>query len=168
LDWGAGNGRDSLYFSSRTKSVLAIDQSVEAVRSINNYATANHIANLSAINLDIAKDSNFSELYRNTATIHYSRFFLHALADEALIKYFQILKEIATPSDQIFAEFRAKTEKPISYSWGGHMRWLRDPNFVENLALEFGFRSHSQEIGFGLAVFKSEDPYIARFHWVIQ
>ena len=116
VDWGSGNGRDSLFFAAQGHMMMAMDLSTEAVK------VGDHEARLRGLHdkvmflqgdlsshpdveniVQIARKKN-----NNDALVHYSRFVLHSLEEAEEDKFLLALSKCMKQNENIFFEFRAR------------------------------------------------------------
>jgi SAM-dependent methyltransferase len=168
IDWGAGSGRDSIYFSDICKYVLAVDKSKTAINEIEKLATTRKISNLQTLHQDLSLLEDFELPTRNLPRLHYSRFLLHSLDDNSLNKYIDFISRVIKPQDYVAAEYRVSTSKEISYVWSNHLRWLRKPSEISGIFENHGFQTIFSLESDGLAEFRDENPVVARQIWKIK
>jgi len=164
FDWGCGNGRDGLFLSKFAKEVVMLDSSSTAISDISGEINKKGIKNSRAEIFDI-NDSNDYENFVLHDVIHYARFFLHAIDDAGLVNFFNHLSEFAHRSEHCLAVFEYRVEENsenLYFIYGNHSRWLRNPSSVSQHMLNRGWEVKFENIGKDLAVFKDENPLIAR------
>lgn len=133
IEFGCGNGRDALYFSSNKIKVTAIDSSEVAIKTLSSqHKNINFICGDFSADLEIYKKEKFN--------ICYSRFTLHAINEEKEDNLIENVKYIIKANSGLFCiEARSINDlkfgkgKKISdneYIFDGHYRRFIN---VENL-----------------------------------
>lgn len=164
LDWGCGNGRDGLFLSKFADNLVMLDSSVNAISFIRGEIDKRRITNAIAQVFDVNNVNNSVDFVTRDV-LHYARFFLHAIDDLGLINFFNHLSKFASKSESSFAVFEYRVEEDsenLFFIYGDHSRWLRDPSMVVQQMLICGWKLRFEHIGRDLAVFKDENPLIAR------
>jgi len=164
FDWGCGNGRDGLFLSQFAAKVTMLDSSSKAISVINDVIDRKGITNSIAHVFDVNDSNNYAVLNKGEI-LHYARFFLHAIDDSGLTNFLHRLKEISNMSKRSLAVFEYRIEEDsedLYYIYGNHSRWLRAPSTVVQQMFDWGWELKFEDIGKGLAVFKDENPLIAR------
>jgi hypothetical protein len=139
VELGCGNGRDSHYLANLFKSVIACDYACWPI----GYK-----------NLTFIKEDLSQTLKRKCPDVVYSRFFLHCLTNDEIVKILKWTKRF------FVAEFRIKGDKPKLYK---HKRNLIDQSWFIKQLYDLGFE-YNITVGRGLAKFKTEDPLIMRVY----
>jgi SAM-dependent methyltransferase len=145
LDLGCGNGRDSIYFIINDNSVCGIDLEAPDTSS------------------DFRKESIEEYLVGEAIDctgmwdVIYCRFLFHIISEKLEDK---ILKYASQFARELAIEVRAKGDKPIIYT--DHKRRFADPSKLIKKVVDAGFKNVDAKIGYGLAKYKNEDPYILR------
>jgi hypothetical protein len=164
IDWGCGSGRDGLYLSGFAKKVSLIDSSSEAIRNIQKVLVEKNISNADACVLDISATSDLP-FRLNENILHYARFFLHAINDEGLNSFINLISCNSSAGflHQAAFEYRIlDSSQSITYTYGNHSRWLRSPLDITNAMNHRGWNLVSEVIGKNLAVFNEENPTVVR------
>ena len=138
FDLGAGNGRDTEWLNEcypftakgfdKNNTALCVEK-----KSLNN----------------VIKEFDCPDVV-------YSRFFLHSISNENIIKMIKWTKY------WFVAEFRIIGDKPKLYT--DHKRNLIDLGWLVNKLVKEGFDIESLQAGKGLAKYKNEDPLVARVY----
>ena len=118
VDWGSGNGRDSLFFAAQGHTTIAMDLSAEAVN------ISDHEARLRGLHdrvqflqgdlsshadvenvVQIARGKNNSD-----ALVFYSRFVLHSLEEAEEDRFLSALSDCMKQNECVYFEFRVKED----------------------------------------------------------
>ena len=142
LDAGCGNGRDSMYLSSKYQ-VVGIDKS----------AKLDDIKNCQFIL------SDFISYDKKNFDIIYSRFTFHSITDEDHQKFLESIYPgtyvcIETRSDKGLNEFR--------HHGNNHFRNLTNIDYLKDLLNKNNFDIEYIEENKGFAIYKDEDPTCIR------
>ena len=86
IECGVGNGRDSIFFSSFNKNVIALDRSEEAIALLSRKAKNND--HLIAYQHDLKDQFPKAILQITDSKAFYARFFLHSLDKTSLQMFF--------------------------------------------------------------------------------
>lgn len=171
VDWGSGNGRDSLFFAAQGHMTIAMDLSVEAIQIGGEEASLRGLddkvlflqGDLSSYpdiknTIEIARKKN-----KNAPLVHYSRFVLHTLDDSEEDKFLLALSECMKQDEYIFFEFRAKEDINRHKHHPDHFRRYIDATvFQRKLEDGCGFFLDYSVTGVGMAKYKEEDPVVTR------
>lgn len=167
IDIGCGTARDTIAFSSRTEKVIGVDaSSIVIERNQMNYNQL--YPNINFINLDITDSEQLDELIGSVKASHqkiyiYSRFFLHAVSDNAEDILLSILGKHLDYNDLIFLEFRTKEDEGLYKNYDNHFR-----RYVDTDEFDVKLKKYSFDIKFfvksrGLSIYNNEDPFLARY-----
>ena len=171
VDWGSGNGRDSLFFAAQGHMMLAMDLSTEAVK------IGAHEARLRGLHekviflqgdLSCRPDvENVVQLARkknnNGFLVHYSRFVLHSLDESEEDWFLAALSDCMKPDERVFFEFRTKEDADRYKHYPDHFRrYLDTDKFQLKLIDNLGFSVEYAVTGSGMAKYKQEDPLVSR------
>jgi len=174
VEFGCGNGRDSIYLSKQGFRVCASDLSSEGIAKnkakVAAYSGPTDESKLqlffSICNVTDKKDvSDLIDSARvdgGNVTV-YHRFFLHSIDESQEKLFFQALKDALIPGDHIYMEFRCSLDKtlPKFYGKDHYRRYMHTPDFVEYLD-NLGFKVEYEQTGQGMAKYKNEDPFVSR------
>jgi len=164
VDWGCGSGRDGLYLAKYMERVTLIDNSEIAIQSVNQRIMFEHISNAKGFVEDIREQESMAGSVNQTV-VHYARFFLHAIDDQALLNFINLISRFGQSKNMRRAAFEYRIEdldSNLEYVYGNHERWLRSPEFVTSLMRDAGWQLENEIIGRDLAVFREERPLVAR------
>jgi len=171
VELGSGNGRDSLYFSSQGFVTFAMDLSKQAVESCQQQSKTRSIQHASFFQGDLTSKSDVNHVI-NTArknceagaeVAFYSRFVMHSLDDSQEKNFLNILAESIKVGERIYFEFRSQEDESLDKHFGNHYRRYVDTETFKTRLLGAGFEVDYEIIGQGMAKYKEEDPYVARF-----
>jgi SAM-dependent methyltransferase len=170
VDFGCGNGRDSIYLARQGFKVFAGDISTEAIAhnrqktgcpekqngadfSVCDVSVPDHVRTL----INKARGEQGGNL-----TI-YNRFFLHSLNDEQEHVFLTALASATKPGDCLYMEFRCSLDAKLDHLFKGHFRRYVDTSkLVAMLEDKFEFNVTYEITGQGMAKYKHEDPFVSR------
>eukprot|EP00535_Pseudo-nitzschia_heimii_P000626 CAMPEP_0197179806 /NCGR_PEP_ID=MMETSP1423-20130617/4635_1 /TAXON_ID=476441 /ORGANISM="Pseudo-nitzschia heimii, Strain UNC1101" /LENGTH=251 /DNA_ID=CAMNT_0042629771 /DNA_START=170 /DNA_END=925 /DNA_ORIENTATION=+ len=180
VEFGCGNGRDSLFFSSKGFKVIGSDLSPTAIAKNRAMAPA---AAASASGLtearfevcdvtDAAKVGELVGAARDLAAesgssgggvVVYNRFFLHSIDRVQESRFVEALSESMRSGDKLYMEFRCHLDEdlPKVYGKGHYRRYVQTDDFVATLE-KLGYRVEYEVTGRGMSKYKSEDPFVSR------
>jgi len=169
VEFGCGNGRDSLYFASQGFRVLASDLCKDAIKK-NQEKIKNGDANcrLDFSICDCTDETDVKDLIRrahefNNNVVVYHRFFLHSIDQTQEHKFLIALGKNLRNGDKLYMEFRCELDEALPKVYGkGHYRRYVKTNDVINLMKSMGFELEYEMTGQGMAKYKSEDPFVSR------
>ncbi len=168
VEFGCGNGRDSIYLARHGFHVTALDLSEEAIR--HNQQKADRMSSLEATFIcgdvtssnDVSKAMNQARVDDMPLNI-YSRFFLHTLDDEQEQLFLTALSAVTHTGDNLYLEFRCDLDANIDKLFEGHFRrYVETDKLVESLQQQHGFSVSYRRTGQGMAKYKHEDPFVSR------
>ncbi|NOQ76560.1 MAG: adenylyl-sulfate kinase [Methylococcaceae bacterium] len=166
FELGCGNGRDSFFFS-QTNSLFSIDASETAIGKNQQYADENNIVNIRFMS-GFFGDTEL--LINEKVDYFYSRFVLHAMDEEFESSVITLSSTMLNPDGLFFAEFRT-IKDPLSkqgVSIGeneritDHYRRFIDASSIIAKLSEANFEILYSIESNGLAVYKEDDPVVAR------
>lgn len=163
VDIGTGTGRDALWFCTQRFDTVGLDYAESAVARATEVARSRGQAvTFETLNLyhrdevDAVADQLARDLHPR---VLYARFLVHALEDDGRLHLWRFARAMLPTGGRLYLEFRvAETE----HVFGEHYRRFVEP---ERVAAEIGLeggRIEHHEVGYGLAVYKTEDPRVAR------
>ncbi len=165
IEFGCGNGRDSLFFASKGISVTGIDISENAIHMLNE-------ANIYVGTRFLCEDfSGESVIFRVQHDYCYSRFTLHAITEiqeqYALRNAWSTLKEggmffieARSINDDIYG--KGKCIGKHSYIYNGHFRRFIDKKELVEKLLNLGFKIIYEEEDTGFALYNGQNPRLVR------
>lgn len=171
VELGSGNGRDSFYFSSQGVVTVAMDLSKQAIESCKQQATKRKFKHTSFFQGDLTSISDVSHVVKNAReskngdgnVAFYSRFVMHSLDDEQESALLDILSELVLVDEKVYFEFRSQEDENLDKHFGNHYRRYVDTTKFKARLNAAGFELEYEVIGQGMAKYKEEDPFVARF-----
>lgn len=169
IDIGCGNGRDAIFFSSIGYKVIGIDSSSSAVDLCGSAAKKLEIdASFKVFDISedkIAINKLVDKLIADAPTnINiYSRFFIHAIDDEAENNFFYLVNRLKSYANlKVFLEFRTVRDKSLPKETSTHYRRFVQPEKIIAKIIQSNMYLIYHIEGFGYAKYKSDDAYVAR------
>lgn len=167
VEFGFGNGRDALWFARSGWPVTGFDFASSAVEQARVQADSGGLsAHFRQLDLSdrSATTSVADELARtSTSAAIYGRFLIHSLGEEARMNFFDIAAAALARGGSLSLEFRTGKDREAEHLFGDdHYRVYLDPSSIEDELRGRGASITHSEAGHGLAVFRSEDPHVAR------
>jgi cyclopropane fatty-acyl-phospholipid synthase-like methyltransferase len=162
VEFGCGNGRDSLFFSSHGHRVIGVDASEPAVKQCVRIAEAlGEVADFvtSAID-DPGLIGRIPPCERPTAI--YARFFLHAITEEEEQSFFRCANALTKPDDVMAVEYRTVRDLSQAKATVSHFRRFMDPVVFQVVAARHNFHTRYAVEGFGFAKYLHDVAYVAR------
>lgn len=162
IEFGFGNARDSFWMCRQGHPVRGYDFAESAIDHAQAEAHAHKVDAL-FLDLDLYDADAVERVARElqgTRPAVYGRFLIHAL--EAAGRHH--LFDLAMVSEAtIYLEFRTGQDKSNRHLFGeDHFRNYLDPQEIESELKTRGATVLHSEAGHGFAVYKSEDPHVAR------
>lgn len=172
IEFGCGNGRDSLHFASLVNHVIAIDASHAALEIARTLGKQQGLA-LEPLQLDLAIDESYERLHQRVETLRrsttrvrsvtvYARFLLHAVTPSTQDVLVSQIAQLLNPGEQAFFEYRTGDINLPNYKYGKHYRRSVSPNSLESRARELGFASGQSDVSYKFAQFGDEKPFCGR------
>ncbi|GKV69411.1 hypothetical protein NCCP2716_19090 [Sporosarcina sp. NCCP-2716] len=172
VDLGCGVGNDSFAFSREGYDVIGLDRSKVGIMVNKRYLEEHDVnTNITFTELDfsdpISTKKEFDSIRKraiinNKPIVLYLRFLIHAIDEKTEST---LLNEISRDFDEgtlFFAEFRTSQDKSQEKIYNDHSRrYINAETFVDKLKQK-KFEVLELNIGKGMSIFKSEDPYLAR------
>ena len=175
VEFGCGNGRDSIYLAHQGFRVFAGDLSEEAVNHNTGKEARDHEVNPKRNRsdftvCDVANSKDVQGLVRKAREAagggnltFYNRFFLHTLDDEQERLFLEALAEVTQTGDKLYMEYRCSLDAELDHVYKGHYRrYIDTDKLVEFLSKNLNFDVTYQITGQGMAKYKSEDPFVSR------
>jgi len=169
VEFGCGNGRDSIYLARLGFSVFAGDICSDAIRTNTHKEQAQHHPVTFQI-CDVTNEDHVASLI-DAARVKanggkltlYNRFFLHSLNDEQEQSFLTTLSSVSNIGDVLYLEFRCSLDENLDkvYGKGHYRRYVRTEELVDFLE-SLHFSVNYSVTGQGMAKFKSEDPFVSR------
>jgi tellurite methyltransferase len=170
VEFGCGSGRDALFFSLYGWNVIASDYSDESINS-NLLKFSNQIKskNLKFIKLNVADTASVASFLKETQSlskkrrIYYSRFFLHAISEEAEDILRNSLDSQSQGGDLLAIETRISGDELRPKMTPPHYRRNIDENKTIEKWENLGWNRLYVKTGDGLAKYKQDDALVCRF-----
>lgn len=160
IECGAGNGRDSIFFSRYGKNVIATDRSVQAIDSLSK--KTKDITNLNVSQHDV-KDSFPREVTDlDGLKAFYARFFLHSLDRPSLEMFFENTATAMNHSDILLVEYRNEDDANLPKVTEIHYREYYSSKLISNIAKDNNLSCLYEVSGLGYAKFKHDDAFVTR------
>lgn len=163
VDIGTGTGRDALWFCTQGFEIVGLDYAESAVALATRLAQARgQSARFDTLNLYHGDEADAAA--RRIAQdlipqVLYARFLVHALEDDGRLCLWQFARAALAEGGRLYLEFRvAETD----HVFGEHYRKFVDPDQVAAEIVAAGGRVEHRSVDHGLAVYKDEDPLVAR------
>jgi cyclopropane fatty-acyl-phospholipid synthase-like methyltransferase len=153
IEFGCGNGRDSVYFSSRGLNVTAVDNSQETI----DYLSENAIG-INTICKDVSSVYDIVGKY----DVVYSRFFLHSIDEHREDVLLSWASQSLREDGVMLIEVRTKKDENLKKTYEGHFRRYVDFEVLKEKISSLGFSIDYAIESQGLSVYGNEDPYLAR------
>lgn len=166
IEFGCGNGRDSLFFASKGLQVIGLDVSENAINMLNKqtdiYLGTRFLCE------DFSGESVIFQIQHDYC---YSRFTLHAITEEqerraltnawnTLVKGGKIFIEARSIHDDIYG--KGECVGKHSYVYNEHFRRFIDKEELKNVLKEIGFGIIYEAEGTGFAPYNGQDPVLIR------
>jgi len=166
-EFGFGTARDALWFASRGYSIKGFDFAESAVSHARAEAVSHALdAEFSVLDLydrDQVLRVTKAHLDHWAAPNVYGRFLLHALTDEGRHNLLDMASEVLARGGLLLLEFRTGEDAEARHLFGeDHFRQYLNPELVVAEITSRGGTVIDRLEGQGLAVYKTEDPHVAR------
>lgn len=167
VEFGFGTARDSVWFAEQGHRLAGYDFAEHAVQRARGRADGQSIdASFSVLDLRDASavDVAAKEIVAATAApAVYGRFLIHSLEEAGRANLFDLASTVLANGGEIYLEFRTGQDRGAQHVFGDdHFRVYLDPDIVVREIEERGGTIIHNEAGHGLAVYKTEDPHVAR------
>ena len=166
VELGFGTARDSLFFARQGRRVQGFDFAESAVAQAGRQACARGLAARFGV-LDLYDDLGVGRvaeaLSGSGPRAVYGRFLVHSLEEDGRANLLRLSAALLRDGGELFLEFRTGKDLGQEHAFGDdHFRVFLDPMIVEQEIEALGGVVTHREEGCGLAVYKSEDPHVAR------
>ncbi len=168
VDFGCGNGRDTIYISE-TASTLGIDSSPEAI--LRSRELARQLSNERSLSFSLAHLEDLKSVLRDfRPTVIYSRFVLHALTFDEESKFLDHCAELLPVGGRLLIECRSIQDPLASKGtrlsstervFGHYRRFIRSEDLEESLVYR-GFLVEFSQTASGIARHGQDDPVVTR------
>lgn len=169
VDIGCGSGRDAFFFANQGIPTIGIDGSAAAVELCQSKVLSD--SSLVFAQADVGGDRLTSivlqqlEDWSNPFPIMlYARFFIHAINEDEESNLLRHARNILDRTGGVFAaEFRTTRDRSMEKVTPDHYRRFVSPPDFSAVARQSGFKCLYFVEGHGLAKYKDDDAYVARF-----
>eukprot|EP00546_Thalassionema_frauenfeldii_P006823 CAMPEP_0178918082 /NCGR_PEP_ID=MMETSP0786-20121207/13625_1 /TAXON_ID=186022 /ORGANISM="Thalassionema frauenfeldii, Strain CCMP 1798" /LENGTH=253 /DNA_ID=CAMNT_0020591745 /DNA_START=90 /DNA_END=851 /DNA_ORIENTATION=- len=175
VEFGCGNGRDSMYLARQGFRVYGCDLSGAAIQKLQQEVTnaddaqggvradfsVCDVSDANAIR-DVVHAARGTAVPAQNVTL-YNRFFLHALDDEQEKIFLSAVADACIPGDLLYIETRCSLDEELDKEHGKNhfRRYVKSDELIESL-VSLGFGIHYKITGQGMAKYKAEDPFVTR------
>jgi SAM-dependent methyltransferase len=171
IEFGCGNGRDSIYLARIGFKVYSGDLSEEVIT--HNIKKVDGAENTNPVQFqlcDVSKADDVKALVEKARSENkescltlYNRFFLHSLDDDQERAFLTALSKVTVAGDVLYMEYRCTLDAQVDKLYKGHYRrYVDTAKLVDTLESELGFKVSYERTGQGMAKYKSEDPFVSR------
>lgn len=166
VELGFGTARDSLFFARQGRRVRGFDFAGSAVTQANRQACERELAARFDV-LDLYDDLGVSRVAGSLSApgprAVYGRFLVHSLEESGRANLLRLSAAVLRDGGELYLEFRTGKDLGQQHLFGDdHFRVFLDPMVVELEIEALGGEVTYREEGCGLAVYKTEDPHVAR------
>jgi SAM-dependent methyltransferase len=170
VDVGCGSGRDSFFFARHGILTIGVDASTSAVDLCRRQAHETGAQNIHFLQADVCDETLDEQVTTRLANagvasglLLYSRFFLHAIDDEAQSQLLATASNILDTVQGVFAlEFRTTRDRSLEKATPHHFRRYVDPATLVSLARDHRLAPRYSVEGFGMAKYRQDDAYVCR------
>ena len=163
VDLGTGNGRDALWFARQGFRTLGMDYADSALHLASEIAAADALpASFARLNLydDVEVAASAQQCAEVLSpSVVYARFLIHAIEDAGRHGLWTFAETALREGGRAYLEFRTAETHHV---FGEHYRQFVEPAVVVAELEATGARIEHIEEGFGMAVYKTEDPRVCR------
>lgn len=168
IEFGCGNGRDTLFFAAQGWDVVAGDYSGTVVEMNQEKAIAHGLSAVFEV-CNVA-DTESMKSFLDKAVNHgdgkcvfYSRFFLHAISIAADANMRQMIHHWARPGDLVVFETRIAGDEKRPKVTPEHFRRVIDGEKLIAEWEKLGWERSYVVSGIGFAKYKQDDALVCRF-----
>jgi len=169
VEFGCGNGRDSIYLATHGRTVYGCDLSAPAIEA--NAAKSKDVSGVEFAVVDASCATQVGAIVAKargppadaSRVVVYTRFFLHSIDQAQEDKFLAALSSALVAGDKLYFEFRCKMDEALEKVHGKdhYRRYVDTPAMLEGL-VKLGFAVEYEITGRGMAKYKQEDPYVSR------
>jgi SAM-dependent methyltransferase len=166
VDIGSGTGRDSLWFARQGHDVLGLDYIPAATDRAGKAAREEglparfHTFNLYDLRQVLATGGELA--HRDEPPTLYARFLVHAIEDAGRHALWRIASMCLRRGGRFYLEFRTDENATAEKVYGEHFRKYLPGDVVAEEIESWGGQVEHREEGYGMAVYKDEDPHVCR------
>lgn len=161
LEFGCGTGRDAFFFSEFGKRVFAFD-GAHSVITANRKKSEGHQYPPSFQVFDVEGEFPGTDKPVKGKKCIYARFFIHALNDEQIEKFFVLCQRTLEKGEKLYLEYRTEKDAEGVRETGQHYRNYLNSNRVTEMLVNSGFKCEYTVEGKGFAKWGADDAYVAR------
>jgi hypothetical protein len=167
VEFGFGNARDSLWFAREGHDVLGFDFAETAVQQARGRADGQTLP-ATFHELDLYSEADLADAAKKIgdftdSPVIYGRFLIHSLEHSGRHHLFDLAAQVLPSGGSMYLEFRTGQDDGEKHEFGDdHFRIYLDPAAVVSEIEERGGSITHSEAGHGFAVYKTEDPHVAR------
>lgn len=167
VEFGFGTARDSLWFARHGHNVSGYDFAESAVHYAQGQADG-HVVDATFAMLDLYDATGVEvvakDIERTTsAPAVYGRFLIHSLEEAGRANLLDLAAETLAEGGDLYLEFRTGQDQGGQHLFGDdHFRIYLEPDIVVREIEERGGTIVHSVADHGLAVYKTEDPHVAR------
>jgi SAM-dependent methyltransferase len=169
VEFGCGNGRDSIYLARHGFRVFSGDLSAEAIdHNIQKEGGPHQNPRVTFHVCDVANPQDVKSLINEARGTGgalltlYNRFFLHSIDDDQERLFLTALSEATKTGDRLYMEFRCSLDADLDKVHGDHYRRYVETSKLITLLKELGFDVSYEITGQGMAKYQKEDPFVSR------
>jgi len=164
VDVGTGTGRDGLWLATQGFDVTGYDYSPASIALASGRAREQGV-DARFEQLDLYDEAAVLSAARASSaagpTTVYARFLVHAVEDSGRANLFAFARQ-ASAGGAFYLEFRTGKDAGKEHVFGEHFRLYLDGQQVVDELEALGATIDLHEEGHGLAVYRDEDPHVAR------
>ena len=161
LEFGCGTGRDAFFFAEFGKRVFAFD-SAQTVITANQKKSEGHQHQPSFQVFDVEGEFPGTDEPLTGTKCVYARFFIHALRDEQIEKFFVLCQRILAKGEKLYLEYRTEKDAEGTRETRQHYRNYLNSSKVTEMLGDLGFKCQYSVEGVGFAKWGADDAYVAR------
>jgi cyclopropane fatty-acyl-phospholipid synthase-like methyltransferase len=166
LDLGCGSGRDSIFFARHFARVVGVDASESAIQGCISRSEQLGVGERASYLCEDIQSPVLEQALRDVVgtqrTLIYSRFFLHAITEEAQHALLAMASSLMGTGSVLALEFRTGRDAALKKETPGHFRrYIDTAAFLQSLT-QYGLEVKYFVEGFGYAKYKSDDAHVAR------
>ena len=168
IEFGCGNGRDSIFLAQHGYNVYALDACHIAIDNCTNKTKM--MSNIKFFQGDVSNEADITNIIKiareenvKKNIVAYSRFFLHSINEEQENSFLMSLSNNLKSGEYIYFEFREKKDELLNKTYNDHYRrYINEKEFRANLENKYGFNVNYCYTGKGMAKYFDEDPIVCR------
>jgi SAM-dependent methyltransferase len=171
LDFGCGDGRDTIGFGAAGFTSLGLDQAEQGVRHARDYVSRKGLGDRVAFaQADVGDHDQLAAIIQQfldadasgAPTLFYSRFFLHSLNRATRASFLRTVAGAMRPNDVLALEFRTEKDKNVEKVHKDHFREFVSPGKLLPFLRRLKLKAVVVQTGNGFSPYKGEDPQLCR------